>query len=123
MSTKKLALPPKKISLSKLKGEGGILKDLAIPSPPSSDSSASSKKQQLDADWQKYCDENDIDPSSKSRFKRWKTENQDAELANGYTSEWKETALKASKVGAKTEKDAKSFKTQLLSRGSLGVIG
>jgi hypothetical protein len=120
---KLLALPPKKISLSKLKHDGGLLKGLDIPSPPTSDDSSSSKKQQLDAEWQSYCVANGVDPTSKSRFKRWKTENQESALAEGGTEEWGLTALKASKVGAKTEKDAKSFKKQLLSYGSLGVLG
>ena len=87
----------------------------------SEESGSSSGKAALFEEWQKYCAENGISETSKSRFKRWKTETQEKVLAEGFVGEWGKTILRASKVVSKIEKDAAAFKAQPLFRGPVGV--
>jgi hypothetical protein len=134
----KLTLPTKKISISELKtNRKEILSRIEAPvfdipenssAKISTDSSAKSStdshvsaKELLQTEWEKYCASNNIIASSKSRFKRWKLENQASKLAEGRSPEWGDIVLKASAVTNKILNDSLLFKQQPLSNGPLGV--
>jgi hypothetical protein len=119
----KSSLQSNKISITELKNDREkILSDLEAPVTvfDTTDSSTSAKEKLL-ADWNDYCKKNSISPDSKSRFKRWKLENQESKLAEGRSPEWGNIVLRANAVTNKILNDSLLFKQQPLSNGPLGV--